>query len=111
MEENSTQHAEACEEFFLGVARQASASETIKQSVVLFKPSRKDREGTEKRKVLRDMILNEGKDCKNAIIFCNRKSDVDICAKSLKKYETHFNINKAPTYMHYVKRQKIPGYR
>ena len=74
------------------VARQASASETIKQSVVLFKPSRKDREGTEKRKVLRDMILNEGKDCKNAIIFCNRKSDVDICAKSLKKY----GFNAAP---------------
>ncbi|MGB1208827.1 MAG: helicase-related protein, partial [Paracoccaceae bacterium] len=24
--------------------------------------------------------------CTNAIIFCNRKTDVDICAKSLKKY-------------------------
>ena len=68
------------------VARQASASENIEQSVLLFKPSRKDREGTEKRKLLREMILNEGSDCKNAIIFCNRKSDVDICAKSLKKY-------------------------
>ncbi len=68
------------------VARQATASENIKQSVVVFKPSKKDREGTEKRKVLRNMILNEGKDCKNAIIFCNRKIDVDICAKSLKKY-------------------------
>ena len=68
------------------VARQASASENIEQSVLLFKPSRRDREGTEKRKLLREMILNEGSDCKNAIIFCNRKSDVDICAKSLKKY-------------------------
>jgi ATP-dependent RNA helicase RhlE len=68
------------------VARQASASENIEQSVLLFKPSRKDREGTEKRKLLRELILNEGGDCKNAIIFCNRKSDVDICAKSLKKY-------------------------
>ena len=68
------------------VARQASASENIEQSVLLFKPSRKDREGTEKRKLLREIILNEGGDCKNAIIFCNRKSDVDICAKSLKKY-------------------------
>ena len=68
------------------VARQASASENIEQSVLIFKPSRKDREGTEKRKLLREMILNEGSDCKNAIIFCNRKSDVDICAKSLKKY-------------------------
>ena len=74
------------------VARQASASETIKQGVVLFKPSRKDREGTEKRKVLRDMILSEGNECKNAIIFCNRKSDVDICAKSLRKY----GFNAAP---------------
>ena len=68
------------------VARQASASENIEQSVLIFKPSRRDREGTEKRKLLREMILNEGSDCKNAIIFCNRKSDVDICAKSLKKY-------------------------
>ena len=68
------------------VARQASASENIEQSVLIFKPSRRDREGTEKRKLLREMILNEGGDCKNAIIFCNRKSDVDICAKSLKKY-------------------------
>ena len=38
------------------VARQASASENIEQSVLLFKPSRKDREGTEKRKLLREMI-------------------------------------------------------
>ena len=68
------------------VARQASASENIEQSVLLFKPSRRDREVTEKRKLLREMILNEGGACKNAIIFCNRKSDVDICAKSLKKY-------------------------
>ena len=28
----------------------------------------------------------EGDKCTNAIIFCNRKTDVDICAKSLKKY-------------------------
>ena len=68
------------------VARQASASENIEQSVLIFKPSRRDLEGTEKRKLLREMILYEGNACKNAIIFCNRKSDVDICAKSLKKY-------------------------
>ena len=76
----------------LEIARQASASENIKQSVILFKATRKDREGTEKRKILRDLILKEGKDCKNAIIFCNRKTDVDICAKSLKKY----GFNAAP---------------
>lgn len=68
------------------VARQASASETIEQGVVMFKGSRKDREGTEKRNVLRKMIDAEGEKCTNAIIFCNRKVDVDIVAKSLKKY-------------------------
>lgn len=76
----------------LEIARQASAAENIKQSVIIFKATRKDREGTEKRKVLRDLILKEGEDCKNAIIFCNRKTDVDICAKSLQKY----GFNAAP---------------
>jgi len=68
------------------VARQATASETIEQNVVMFKASRRDREGSEKRKVLRALIDAEGDKCTNAIIFCNRKTDVDICAKSLKKY-------------------------
>ena len=68
------------------VARQATASETIEQGVVMFKASRRDREGTEKRKVLRMMIDGEGEKCTNAIIFCNRKTDVDTVAKSLKKY-------------------------
>ncbi|MFY0616865.1 DEAD/DEAH box helicase [Shimia sp.] len=68
------------------VARQATASETIEQGVVMFKASRRDREGSEKRKVLRALIDGEGDKCTNAIIFCNRKTDVDITAKSLKKY-------------------------
>ena len=68
------------------VARQATASETIEQGVVMFKGSRRDREASEKRKLLRLMIDAEGETCTNAIIFCNRKTDVDICAKSLKKY-------------------------
>jgi len=68
------------------VARQATASETIEQGVVMFKGSRKDREASEKRKLLRMLIDAEGEKCTNAIIFCNRKSDVDIVAKSLKKY-------------------------
>ena len=68
------------------VARQATASETIEQGVVMFKGSRRDREASEKRKVLRLMIDGEGEKCTNAIIFCNRKTDVDIVAKSLKKY-------------------------
>ncbi|SLN41510.1 DEAD/DEAH box helicase [Roseisalinus antarcticus] len=68
------------------VARQASASETIAQGVVVFKPSRKDREGSEKRSILRGLIEREGADCRNGIIFCNRKVDVDVVAKSMKKY-------------------------
>ncbi|MQQ07546.1 DEAD/DEAH box helicase [Epibacterium sp. SM1979] len=68
------------------IARQATTSENIEQSVVQFKASRKDREGSEKRKVLRALIEQEGDSCTNAIIFCNRKTDVDIVAKSLKKY-------------------------
>ena len=68
------------------VARQATASENIEQGVLMFKASRKDREGTEKRKVLRKLIDLEGDKCTNAVIFCNRKVDVDIVAKSLNKY-------------------------
>lgn len=68
------------------VARQATASETIEQGVVMFKGSRRDREASEKRTVLRSLIEAEGDKCTNAIVFCNRKTDVDICAKSLKKY-------------------------
>jgi ATP-dependent RNA helicase RhlE len=68
------------------VARQATASETIEQGVVMFKGSRKDRADSEKRKLLRALIDGEGAACSNAIIFCNRKTDVDAVAKSLKKY-------------------------
>ncbi|RKF15021.1 DEAD/DEAH box helicase [Roseovarius spongiae] len=68
------------------VARQATASETIEQGVVMFKGSRRDREASEKRKLLRALIDAEGDRCTNAIVFCNRKVDVDIVAKSLKKY-------------------------
>ena len=68
------------------IARQATASESIKQSVVMFNPKRKDREPSEKRQLLRQLIDSEGKNCTNAIVFCNRKTDVDICSKSLNKY-------------------------
>ena len=68
------------------IARQATASESIKQSVVMFNPKRKDRESSEKRQLLRQLIDSEGKNCTNAIVFCNRKTDVDICSKSLNKY-------------------------
>src|SRR6056297_867230 len=68
------------------VARQATASETIEQGVVMFKPSRRERADSEKRDILRAIIDAEGEACTNAIVFCNRKVDVDIVAKSLKKH-------------------------
>ncbi|MEM6741497.1 MAG: DEAD/DEAH box helicase [Pseudomonadota bacterium] len=68
------------------VARQATTSETITQGCVQFKPSRKDRATSEKRGILRDLISAEGDECRNAIIFCNRKVEVDVVAKSLKKH-------------------------
>lgn len=68
------------------VARQATAAENIEQAAVMFKASRRDRAATEKRKLLRAIIDGEGEKLTNAIIFCNRKTDVDIVAKSLTKY-------------------------
>src|SRR6056297_927180 len=68
------------------VARQATASETIEQAVAMFKPSRRERADSEKRQLLRTLIDGEGEKCTNAIIICNRKTDVDVVAKSLKKY-------------------------
>ncbi len=68
------------------VARQATASDTITQVLVEFRPSRRDRAASEKRKLLRTLMEGEGEALTNAIIFCNRKTDVDIVAKSLKKY-------------------------
>ena len=68
------------------VARQATTSETITQMVCTHKPSRRDRADKEKRDVLRALIASEGDAMTNGIIFCNRKRDVDIVAKSLKKH-------------------------
>lgn len=73
------------------VARQATTSENITQAVCEFKASRRDRADSEKRAVLRALI--EGEDSlTNGIVFCNRKRDVDIVAKSMKKY----GLNAAP---------------
>jgi superfamily II DNA/RNA helicase len=68
------------------VARQATTSETITQAVCMHTPSRKDQAPKEKRDLLRTLITGEGDTLTNAIIFCNRKRDVDIVAKSLKKH-------------------------
>ncbi len=68
------------------VARQATASETIEQGVCMHRPSRKDKAAKEKREILRQLIVAEGDAVTNGIVFCNRKRDVDIVAKSLKKH-------------------------
>lgn len=68
------------------VARAATTNTNIKQGVLMFKGSNKAKEPAEKRAVLRALIDREGDACTNAIIFCNRKSDVDVVAKSLNKY-------------------------
>jgi ATP-dependent RNA helicase RhlE len=73
------------------VARQATTSENITQGVCLFKASRRDRADSEKRRLLRALIAGE-EELTNGIVFCNRKRDVDIVAKSMKKY----GLNAAP---------------
>ncbi|ETD91578.1 DEAD/DEAH box helicase [Rhodobacter capsulatus] len=74
------------------VARQATTSETITQKLIQITPPRRDQSAKAKRELLRAIIKSEGEACTNAIIFCNRKTDVDIVAKSLK---TH-GFNAAP---------------
>ena len=68
------------------VARAATTAENIAQALVEFKPIRRETEASEKRAVLRALIDAEGEALTNGIIFCNRKVDVDIVAKSLKKH-------------------------
>ncbi|MGG7566390.1 DEAD/DEAH box helicase [Rhodovulum sp. DZ06] len=68
------------------VARQSTTSETITQSVVKHTPSAKGAVGErEKRELLYALIKREGPTLTNGIVFCNRKRDVDIVWKSLKK--------------------------
>ncbi len=68
------------------VARQSTTSDTIEQRLIEFKPTRRDMAAKQKRDMLRACITAEGEAFNNAIIFCNRKVDVDIVAKSLKKH-------------------------
>ncbi len=63
----------------IAVAPQASTANTITQKLK-FAPT----DAKLKREVLRDLI--RGGDVKNAIIFCNRKRDVGILLKSLRKH-------------------------
>lgn len=68
------------------VARQATTSETIEQAVCNFKAPNRAQEAKMKRDVLRKLIVAEKERLTNGIIFCNRKVDVDIVMKSLKKH-------------------------
>jgi len=68
------------------VARQATASETITQAVCMHKAARREQGAKDKREILRRLIVAEGDELTNGIVFCNRKRDVDIVAKSLTKH-------------------------
>jgi superfamily II DNA/RNA helicase len=62
------------------VAKPATTAETISQHIIRIPAA----DPAVKRLALRAVITAE--EIKNAIVFCNRKSDVDIVAKSLKKH-------------------------
>jgi superfamily II DNA/RNA helicase len=70
------------------VSKQASTAETVTQGVFMFRPSKRDREtaSREKRACLRALMTREGDKLRNAIIFCNRKTEVSVLHKSLVKY-------------------------
>jgi len=68
------------------VAAQATTSETIDQFVRHVKPASKIAGPKDKRDVLRRLVRSEGDELTNGIVFCNRKVDVDVVAKSLKKH-------------------------
>ena len=62
------------------VARPAQTAETITQYIVRIN----DKSPAAKREALRKAIEREG--VKNGIVFCNRKRDVDIVARSLQRH-------------------------
>src|SRR6202035_2806573 len=61
----------------ISVSPPASPAETVAQSIVVVAPE-------DKREALRRLIGSE--DVKNALIFCNRKRDVDILQRSLSRH-------------------------
>ena len=69
------------------VSRPSTLGETITQGLLLVEHhSKRDLSGLHKKKrdILRQLIKQE--DVKNALVFCNRKKDVDIVNKSFQKY-------------------------
>ena len=67
------------------VERQNSTSQTITQVLVEHEPKNRTMAAKDKREILRAIIERDGADCRNAIIFCNRKTEVDAVAKFMKK--------------------------
>ena len=61
----------------IAVAPPASPAATVVQSLAVIRPE-------DKREALRQLIQSE--DVKNALIFCNRKRDVDILFRSLTRH-------------------------
>jgi len=61
----------------IAVAPPASPAATVVQSLAVIRPE-------DKREALRRLIRSE--DVKNALIFCNRKRDVDILCRSLTRH-------------------------
>jgi superfamily II DNA/RNA helicase len=61
----------------ISVSPPASPAVTVEQSIVVVAPE-------DKRDTLRRLIASE--DVKNALIFCNRKRDVDILQRSLSRH-------------------------
>src|SRR5579871_5344928 len=62
----------------ISVAPPASPAETVTQALLVVDPM-------DKRETLRRLLRHE--DVKNALIFCNRKRDVDILYRSLAKHD------------------------
>lgn len=58
----------------ISVAPPASPAETVEQAKIICQPR-------DKRSILRHVM--QGEDIVNAIVFCNRKRDVDVLVKSL----------------------------
>jgi superfamily II DNA/RNA helicase len=61
-------------------SRPAMTAETITQYIVRLKSG----DPKAKREALRKLVARD--DVKNGIVFCNRKSEVDVVAKSLKRH-------------------------
>ena len=68
------------------VTRRASVSTDIDQLFLELNPTRKDQAFKQKRALLRQKISELKDDITNAIIFCNRKANVEILRKSMNKH-------------------------